>query len=542
MVMVLAIGVFSLVQGRETQKTVETLTGHVDAVILISDMRSTLSKYRTAVARAAQNTTLPDVVRESETAMTQAAEKLNSEQARYKALVRTPDERKVNADSERAWVEYQSQVARLRPIWRAGNTDAVSKMYGVILKYGPLADAALEDGVKIYRGPTEHLSQAFAASSARSLAIQSALMIVAVVAAGLAGLALDRGISRPIAAMTAAMYRLAENDLDIDIPARGQTDELGRMAGSLEVFRRNMQESQQLRTAQDAQKVRAAAERQTLLASTASQFEGEVGRLTQFLATGSAEMVRTAEHLVDFAKDSGRQSESVSQSADEVRLAVHTVASAAGELSASIGEISGQVSRSAALAGRAVDDAGRADTSIRALTLAAQKIGNVVGLITGIARQTNLLALNATIEAARAGDAGKGFAVVASEVKSLATQTSLATEEISGQISHVQAATAEAVQAIDGISRTISEISATATSIASAVEEQGAATAEIARSVQQAAQATEEVSRCISSVNNVSGRTVDASGRVLQTASGVARQADQVMASAERFATSVRAA
>jgi methyl-accepting chemotaxis protein len=149
----------------------------------------------------------------------------------------------------------------------------------------------------------------------------------------------------------------------------------------------------------------------------------------------------------------------------------------------------------------AVDEASKADTKVRGLAQAAQKIGDVVKLISDIASQTNLLALNATIEAARAGEAGKGFAVVASEVKNLANQTAKATEEIGQLVGAIQGATADTVTAIQSIGKTIGRISEISTVVATSVEEQRGATQEIARNVQEAAKGTQEVS---SNINGVS--------------------------------------
>ena len=61
------------------------------------------------------------------------------------------------------------------------------------------------------------------------------LSIAAVVLALIAGLALliGRGI-RPVAAMTAAMRRLAEGDTDIVIPARGQREPVERCAARVD--------------------------------------------------------------------------------------------------------------------------------------------------------------------------------------------------------------------------------------------------------------------------------------------------------------------
>src|SRR3546814_3135847 len=72
-------------------------------------------------------------------------------------------------------------------------------------------------------------------------------MILTIVFAGLAlvvgaaaSFAISRRISRPVTAMTRAMQRLAEKDLDVEVPATGQRDEIGAMAQAVLVFKENM--------------------------------------------------------------------------------------------------------------------------------------------------------------------------------------------------------------------------------------------------------------------------------------------------------------
>ena len=261
--------------------------------------------------------------------------------------------------------------------------------------------------------------------------------------------------------------------------------------------------------------------------------------VVEVVASASTEIESNAQLMSATAEQTSRQSSAVAAASEEATSNVQTVASAAEEMSSSIDEISRQVAQSAEIAGSAVEEANKTNATIQGLAEAAQKIGEVVDLINDIAGQTNLLALNATIEAARAGEAGKGFAVVASEVKSLATQTAKATEEIANQIGAMQSVTSESVEAIKGIGTTIERINEIATTIASAVEEQGAATQEIARNVQQAAQGTQEVSSNISEVTKGVSETGQASGQVLEAASGLSKQADELKTEIDAFIESL---
>ncbi|MGH6953579.1 MAG: methyl-accepting chemotaxis protein [Alphaproteobacteria bacterium] len=361
-----------------------------------------------------------------------------------------------------------------------------------------------------------------------------------------------RGITRPITAMTGAMNRLAQGDKTAEIPGLGRGDEIGSMAGAVQVFKDNAIEMDRM------QKEREEAEHQRAEEAAARQKEAEerasrLGQLTQAFdkaVTGALEAVSSATNQLEASarsmaastEETTNQTTAVAAASEQATSNVQTAASAAEELSNSITEISRQVGESAKVAQKAVEEANRTNTTVQGLAEAAKKIGEVVNLISDIAAQTNLLALNATIEAARAGDAGKGFAVVASEVKSLATQTAKATEEIAAQIGSIQGATGDAVKAIDGIGATITRINEIASAIASAVEEQGAATQEIARNVQEAATGTQEVSRNIGGVNQAATEVSKAATQVLQASSDVAKQSDSLRQDVNKFLGEVRAA
>ena len=62
---------------------------------------------------------------------------------------------------------------------------------------------------------------------------------VAVLVALIVAFLVARAISKPIVGMTRAMSRLAEGDLDVEVPAQGRRDDIGNMAGAVEVFKQN---------------------------------------------------------------------------------------------------------------------------------------------------------------------------------------------------------------------------------------------------------------------------------------------------------------
>ena len=361
----------------------------------------------------------------------------------------------------------------------------------------------------------------------------------------LAGIALSvligRGIARPIIGMTQAMTALAGGDKETEIPAQDRKDEVGQMAGAVQVFKENMIRADELAT-QQAVEQQAREKRAQAIERMTQDFDAAVAGVLAQVGAATAQLQSTASSMSATAEETNHQAGAVAAASEQAAANVQTVAAASEELYSSIQEIGRQVSQSSTIADKASKDARKTNEQVEALALAAQKIGEVVRLIQDIAEQTNLLALNATIEAARADEAGKGFAVVASEVKSLATQTAQATEQIGQQIGSIQTETTSAVAAIREIGDTISEINDIAANIAAAVEEQGAATQEISRNVQEAAKGTQEVSTNIVGVTQAAAETGQAADQVTHSAGNVANQSEELRLAVENFLKGVRAA
>ena len=349
-----------------------------------------------------------------------------------------------------------------------------------------------------------------------------------------------RGITRPIAGMTAAMTHLAGGNVAIEIEGADRGDEIGEMARAVQVFKTNRLEMDRMQREQAEAEQRAAAERKRHLMELADDLDRRVNTHVGELL-GCADSIRTTAQAMGGRIDtSTSRSMTVAEAANRTAANVDTVAAAASELSNSITEISRQVTQSTRISSEAVEEAERTNAKVLGLAQAAQKIGEVVALITDIADQTNLLALNATIEAARAGEAGKGFAVVASEVKNLANQTAKATEDIGAQIGGIQVATGEAVEAIRAITGTINKVSEIAAAIAAAVEQQGAATQEIARNVKDVTADASMVQESIVDVTRTSASSYGSAIEVLWAADDLGPAANALKAEVEDFLGSVR--
>src|SRR4051794_17642731 len=498
--------------------------------------------------------------------------------AAYQLSVETSDQGNAAllAEGVEARKKYEGLMADVRkslPQKAASIDAAVSKFQQAFTACGPAVDfaskttspdenmkaaaklkAECRPGVRDAIAETQKLVDEFVAGAAKasddlSTEVTSTIRMIWMfsglgLAAGLAvalwmGIA---GLSRPIGLLKAVMEAFANNNLQADVPGIERRDELGEMARTVEVFKKNGLEVERMRADQQVQEKRSAEQRKADMIRLANDFEGAVGSIIETVSAASSQLESSARTLSSTAERSQEQTTMVAAASEEASTNVQSVASATEELSSSVNEISRQVQESARMATEAVGQARNTTGRVSELSKAASRIGDVVDLINTIAGQTNLLALNATIEAARAGEAGRGFAVVASEVKALAEQTAKATGEIGPQTSGIQSATQASVSAIREISGTIEKLSEISSTIAAAVEEQGAATQEISRNVQQAAHGTQQVSSNITDVQRGASETGSASTQVLSAAQSLSGDSNRLKQEVDKFLDSVRAA
>ena len=355
--------------------------------------------------------------------------------------------------------------------------------------------------------------------------------------------ALARWVSRPIAQLIGTMRGLADGDLSVNVEGADRRDELGRMAGAVQVFKDNGLKLRDSEAAAAHAQAEAEAERrrnETVRAQAAAEQAEAVrrlgeglrnlaaGDLTSRLHEGFSEnyaqvrddfnqaidkLKQTMVSVVSSASAIQSGTQQVSVASDEMSRRTEQQAASLEETAAALDEITATVKRSAEGAKHAREvvvaadeDAKKSAVVVReaveamdAIAKSAQQISQIIGVIDEIAFQTNLLALNAGVEAARAGEAGRGFAVVASEVRALAQRSAEAAKEIKGlisasttQVGHGVNLVAETGKSLDRIMAQVSEINTVVTEIAAGAQEQATGLQQINTAINQMDQTTQQ--------------------------------------------------
>ena len=542
LIVTLGLGVFAMFQmAAMNAAAVDLRDNWLPSVVAVSRLDAAIRDYRLTVARHVISTSDAQMAA-VDGEVEQIRAEVQKRRAAYEPLVTPGEERGLIDAFDRLWPAYMQVSDEVRAASRKHDGAKVESIFNGPAReaYGLVAKTLADDLDLNIRQANKAGDHGEAAYTASRIWIVGVLALAALLCVA-AGLSIVMGVSRPIAAMTDAMHRLAQRDMAADIIGLGRKDEIGAMAGAVQVFKENMVTADRL-AAEQAVENEAKMRRAQHVEAATSRFETKMAEMVSAVSSAATEMEATATSMSSTAEQTNRQSATVAAAAEETSVNVQTVATATEQLASSVQEISRQVAQSSNIAKKATDEAKETDTAVQGLAAGVQSIGEVVTIIQEIASQTNLLALNATIEAARAGEAGKGFAVVAGEVKALATQTSKATAQISGQITHIQDGTRQTVAAIQSIGRTIGEINGIAASIASAVEEQTSATQEISRNVQQAAAGTQEVSSNVVGVKQAAADTGAAATQVLGAARQLSRQAEDLTGEVNHFIAEVKAA
>ncbi|AZS22501.1 MULTISPECIES: methyl-accepting chemotaxis protein [unclassified Caulobacter] len=342
-------------------------------------------------------------------------------------------------------------------------------------------------------------------------------------------------IVKPLYEQTDAMRKLADGDIDLDIPGRARRDEFAAMASALVVF----QDNARARRESEAQRERERAEAAEAMERTRAQtqadseaavndaFGGALRRLAQGDLTSRVEgavpaafrplqsdfnsavasLGQTMNRLVEASSGVDSASGEIRSAADDLARRTELQAASLEEAAAALHEVNQSVTGAAAAAGAVRDYLGemrgvatharnivqQTSEAVSGIERSANEIGKIIGVIDEIAFQTNLLALNAGVEAARAGESGKGFAVVAQEVRALAQRSAEAAREIKALINDSNDQVQNGVDKSSASGEALEEIVARVGVLVERVQEIAASSREQSASLGQVTEAITEL-------------------------------------------------
>jgi len=162
----------------------------------------------------------------------------------------------VKDDISRKLEKYQTDFSA----WATGAQEVAS--------YGAAMSKTFHDIEPVIVEIEQNVQRLYTAADANEAATRGSVrtwMLIAfalgvVLVCGLS-LLIGRSISGALASMVSAMTRLAGGDKRIAIPGLGRSDEIGEMAGAVEVFKNNMVEAERLRAEQRDAEARQAEQR-----------------------------------------------------------------------------------------------------------------------------------------------------------------------------------------------------------------------------------------------------------------------------------------
>ena len=188
-----------------------------------------------------------------------------------------------------AWVETAQKTAD----YDASMTNTFNKIEPVIAQIG--------------QGVDQLYTEADAAETATRDTVRTWMLIalaLEILLMSCVSALIGRSISRALSAMVAVMIKLAGGEVAVTIPGLGRKDEVGEMAGAVEIFKNNMIEAERLRAEQSEAEQRHAGQRKADMHRLADEFESAVGQIIETVSTSATELEASAVTLTTTAERS----------------------------------------------------------------------------------------------------------------------------------------------------------------------------------------------------------------------------------------------
>lgn len=386
-----------------------------------------------------------------------------------------------------------------------------------------------------------------------ALAVSSAVLLLAILLAGLVIAAITGGLRR----LSQRLELMSLGDYTSEVPGTEYRNDIGVIAGALQHFvdmsgeldaERARAKTELEQTVADVRRENEALLSQALdrqaeaqqvereaVARLAQQLESQMSDLLAGSRTAAHQMDREAGLMADSTNGVQREASAAALAANQIRRSVEAVTPEVQAVAQRLHAYTQSLGEAKDLAKDAVKRVDIAKSRISEFDEATGRAGAMLELIAKIARKTNMLALNASIEAVRVGEAGQGFMVVADEVKALARSTRDAAQEISSQIKAMEGANSAVASAFGEVLDVVNVLAAQSDSVATGMNHQTAAISQVNDIISHASADLSNMVQSIDGADKSATVAIERSSEMLVASKSVSDSVDTLDKSVRAF-------
>jgi methyl-accepting chemotaxis protein len=229
----------------------------------------------------------------------EAEQRLSDDLTAFSQLAASGGESQLLAEFQAKRASYEQLHNKMLELTRSGQREQAETLFA-----GDMQRAYKELGKLINRMVDLNRTSAKQASVQShedydSVRWQTILVVVAGLTLAVAATVFSFvGVSGPIGDITRAMATLAGGDTSVQIPFGNRRNEIGAMAGAVQVFKDNLIRSNELEIEAEAAKARLEAERRRVMRELADQFERAVGGIVRTVSEAAAELQAAAQGAI----------------------------------------------------------------------------------------------------------------------------------------------------------------------------------------------------------------------------------------------------